>query len=215
LAEGSRALERRYGLEGAAVQVNGLEVAYHDPRAASGMALVYATSPRGACHNQSDYFLVDIGGAEEELGIEFFDRHAGAEKAANVARHQNWRTLFNSLVMCVFGNVPPQRVLELINAACGYDWTLAEMLAAGERGWNLKRAINNRLGLTRANDRLPKALLEALPDGGSAGYCIPLEPMLEAYYKARGWDLETGYPSREKLHALGLDWVTADLWPEN
>ncbi|MBN2501545.1 MAG: aldehyde ferredoxin oxidoreductase family protein [Anaerolineales bacterium] len=215
LAEGSRALEQCYGLDGAAVQVNGLEVAYHDPRAASGMALVYATSPRGACHNQSDYFMVDIGGAEETLGIEFFDRHAGAEKAANVARHQNWRTLFNSLVMCIFGNVPPQRVLALINAACGYDLSLDEMLAVGERGWNLKRAINNRLGLTRANDKLPKALLKTLPDGGSEGYQIDLAPMLEAYYRARGWDLESGYPSREKLQALGLDWVAADLWPEN
>ncbi len=215
LAEGSRALEQRYGLDGAAVQVNGLEVAYHDPRAASGMALVYATSPRGACHNQSDYFMVDIGGAEETLGIEFFDRHAGAEKATNVARHQNWRTLFNSLVMCIFGNVPPQSVLGLINAACGYDLSLDEMLAIGERGWNLKRAINNRQGLTRANDKLPKALLKTLPDGGSEGYQIDLAPMLEAYYQARDWDLETGYPSRGKLHALGLDWVAADLWPES
>lgn len=47
IAEGALALGRRYGQEDEAVQVNGLEVAYHDPRGASGMALVYATSPRG------------------------------------------------------------------------------------------------------------------------------------------------------------------------
>ncbi len=64
-------LRRSYGKPGMAVQVNGLEVAYHDPRALSGMALVYATSPRGACHNQSDYYLVEIGQAEEDLGMEF------------------------------------------------------------------------------------------------------------------------------------------------
>ena len=44
LAEGSRSLARHFNLEEEAVQVNGLEVAYHDPRGASGMALVYATS---------------------------------------------------------------------------------------------------------------------------------------------------------------------------
>jgi len=58
-----------------------------------GMALVYATSPRGACHNQSDYFMVDgLGHTMEEIGVELFGRFAGAEKAANVARHQDWRS---------------------------------------------------------------------------------------------------------------------------
>ena len=64
LAEGSLALARRFGVEEEAMQVNGLEIPYHDPRGASGMAIVYATSPRGACHNQSDYFLVEIGQTE-------------------------------------------------------------------------------------------------------------------------------------------------------
>ncbi len=213
LAEGARAFARRYGDEDAAVQVNGLEAAYHDPRGASGIALSYATSPRGACHNQSDYFIVEIGQAEEDLGLQFFGRQAGAEKSANVAIHQDWRTVFNSLVICVFGNVPPQTVVDLINAACGLEWDIPEMLRAGERGWNLKRAINNRLGLTRANDRLPRALLEPLPDGGSAGYVIPFDAMLRAYYEARGWDWATGKPGRDKLEALGLGWVAEDLWP--
>ena len=211
MAEGAQALGRRYAAEERAVQVNGLEVAYHDPRGASGMALVYATSPRGACHNQSDYFLVDIGQVETELGMEFYERQAGAEKAANVAKHQDWRTVFNALVICFFANLPPQTVVDLINPACGLDWTIEDMMQAGERAWNLKRAINNRLGLTKANDKLPKPLLEAMPDGGSEGYVIDFEAMLEAYYEARDWDSETGFPSQEKLNELGLGWVAEDL----
>jgi aldehyde:ferredoxin oxidoreductase len=208
LAEGSRLLGRRFGAEELAVQVNGLEVAYHDPRGVSGMALVYATSPRGACHNQSDYFLTDIyGSLEESLGMEFYPRHGGAEKAANVAIHQNWRTVFNSLVMCFFANLSPQSVLELINAATEEDYTLKEILYVGERAWNLKRLINQRLGLARENDRLPKLLREAYQDGGSEGYLVPLEDMLATYYQARGWDAESGMPTPEKLNELGLDWV--------
>lgn len=207
LAEGARSLGRRYAAEERAVQVNGLEIAYHDPRGASGMALVYATSPRGACHNQSDYFLVDIGQVEDVLGMAFFERQAGEEKAANVAKHQDWRTVFNSLVMCYFGNVPPDTVLNLINAACGYDWTLEQMMLCGERGWNLKRIINNRLGVTRDNDTLPKALLEPMTEGGSAGYVVPFDAMLRAYYMARGWDWETGRPGKAKLTELGLKWT--------
>ena len=211
IAQGARALGRSYGVEERAVQVNGLEVAYHDPRGASGMALVYATSPRGACHNQSDYFMVDIGQVETDLGMQFFERQAGAEKASNVAKHQDWRTVFNALVVCFFANVAPQTIVDLINPACGLDWTIEDMMRAGERAWNLKRVINNRLGLTKANDRLPQPLLEPLPDGGAAGYRIDLQSALKAYYQARNWDPTSGYPREEKLRELGLDYLVRDV----
>ncbi|HET9911962.1 MAG TPA: aldehyde ferredoxin oxidoreductase family protein [Anaerolineales bacterium] len=212
MAQGSRRLGAHFNEEKEAVQVNGLEVAYHDPRGVSGMALSYATSPRGACHNQSDYFFVDWGHTHEDLGITYFDRHAQGEKAANVARHQDWRTVFNSIVMCIFANTDPEMQVKLINAACGLDWTIEDMLKCGERGWNLKRAINNRMGLTRANDKLPKALLEPFPDGGSAGFVPDIVNMLAAYYEARGWDAETGKPTRAKLLELGMDEVADELW---
>jgi aldehyde:ferredoxin oxidoreductase len=213
VALGSRALADHFGVREMAAQVNGLETAYHDPRGSSGMALVYATSPRGACHNQSDYFMVDtLGHTAETLGITLFDRHAGAEKAANVARHQDWRTVANSLVMCLFANVEPLAVVDLVRHATGHDLGLEDLLLSGERAWNLKRAINIRMGLRRENDRLPKHLLTALREGGSAGYVPPIDEMLEAYYRARGWDPATGRPTRAKLDDLGLEGVAADLW---
>jgi aldehyde:ferredoxin oxidoreductase len=210
LSRGSRQFGAAFGAEDEAVQVNGLEVAFHDPRGVSGMALSYATSPRGACHNQSDYFFVDFGHTNDKLGIEYFDRHAQAEKSANVAKHQNWRTFFNSAVMCIFANVDPQMQVDLVNAACGYDWTLNDMMRSGERGWNLKRAINNRMGLNRSNDKLPKVFLEPYNEGGAAGFIPDLPAMLEAYYEARGWDKESGKPSKAKLIELGLEFVIGD-----
>jgi len=212
LSQGSRRVAAYFGVEEEAVQVNGLEVAYHDPRGVSGMALSYATSPRGACHNQSDYFFVDWGHTQESLGITYYERQAQAEKAANVARHQDWRTIFNAVVMCIFANVEPEMQVRLINAACGLDWTIEDMMKCGERAWNLKRAINNRMGLIRANDKLPKALLQPAPDGGSAGYVPDIEGMLIAYYEARDWDGETGKPTPEKLIGLGLEDIAKDLW---
>ncbi len=212
IAQGSRRLGKAFDAEDEAVQVNGLEVAYHDPRGVSGMALTYATSPRGACHNQSDYFFVDWGHTNEKLGIRYYDRHAQAEKAANVARHQDWRTIFNSAVICILANVEPQVVADLINAACGYEWTIDEMMKSGERGWNLKRAINNRMGLTAANDTLPKVLLEPYKEGGANGFTPDIEGMLFGYYEARGWDLETGYPMKDKLIDLGMNDIVQDLW---
>jgi aldehyde:ferredoxin oxidoreductase len=208
LTEGARALGRRFGVEDEAVQINGLEVPYHDPRGGSGMALSYATSPRGACHNQSDYFMVEIGQAESSLGIKYLSRHAGAEKAGSVAIHQNWRTLFNSLVLCYFANVSPESMVPLINAACGENYSLEDILRVGERGWNLKRAINVRLGLRPENDRLPKdLLLPHPPGGGTEGYIPPFTEMLLAYYEAREWDPQTGMPTVDKVSALGLEFV--------
>ena len=176
------------------------------------MALVYAASPRGACDSQSDYFFVDWGHTRAGVGIEYYSRHVHASKAANVARHQDWRTVYNALVMCIFANVGPSTQVSLINAACGLGWTVEEMMSAGERGWNLGRAINHHLGLTAQNDRLPRVFLEQLPSGGSEGFTLDLQGMLYAYYDARGWDMLSGRPSRQKLEGLELEDVARDLW---
>lgn len=212
LAQGALALARSCGAPEMAAQVNGLEVAYHDPRGASGMALVYATSPRGACHNQSDYFMVDIGQTIEEIGVTMFARLAGAEKAANVARHQDWRTVGNALVLCQFANVPPDMVLDLVRSATGYDYSLDELINVGARAWNLKRILNHRLGLTGRDDRLPEHLLEPLPDAEDPDYVPPFEAMLQAYYEARGWDPESGKPLPETMKSLGLGDKVDDIW---
>ena len=214
IATGARDFARHFGCEDEAIQVNGLEVPYHDPRGSSGMALVYATSPRGACHNQSDYFMVEIGQIINSIGMEQFPRHGGAEKARNVTIHQNWRTITNSLGGCFFANVPPESILELVNTACGIDWSLEDLLLAGERGWNLKRVINIRLGLNRANDKLPKSFLQPYADHSTSTveFVPDFEKMLDAYYEAREWDKITGYPKREKLVSLGLDWLVEDIW---
>jgi aldehyde:ferredoxin oxidoreductase len=212
LAQGALALAKSCRAPELAAQVNGLEIAYHDPRGASGMALVYATSPRGACHNQSDYFMVDIGQTIEEIGVTMYPRLAGAEKAANVACHQDWRTVCNALVLCQFANVPPEMVLNLVSAATGYDYTLEELMDVGARAWNLKRTLNHRLGLTAEDDRLPGHLLEPLPDADDPDYVPPFEAMLEAYYQARGWDQESGKPLPETMKALGLGEKVDDIW---
>lgn len=209
---GARGFGRKFGAEEMAVQVNGLEAAYHDPRGATGMALVYATSPRGACHNQSDYFLVEIGGSISEIGIEMLDRASSEGKAVSVSRHQWWRTLNNSLVMCLFANAPFSTARDLVNAATGFDYSAEEFLRCGERGWALKRAINNRLGLTSANDKLPKALLTPYNDGGAAGVAPDMTTMLKEYYEVQGWDAATGRPARDTLSRLSLGEAADDLW---
>ena len=64
-----------------------------------------------------------------------------------------------------------------------------------------------REGITRRDDALPKRFVaEPAPEGSgpSAGSVVELEPMLDEYYRARGWDVESGLPTEKKLEELGL-----------
>ena len=206
LAEGSRSLGQQFGVEDLAAQVNGLEVPMHDPRAFVGMGLVYATSPRGACHLQGDMFLVDLGAPVPELDIQIGDRfESSPAKALMVSRAQDWRTLYNSLVMCVFCNPPVNTILGMLNAATGWSVQVSDLLPLGERAFNLKRMLNGKLGLTAHNDRLPKLLLQPLPMSGAETRVPDMGVLLPAYYQVRGWDAQTGMPTSEKLRELGLE----------
>lgn len=206
LANGSRDLGGRYGVEGMAVQINGMEVAMHDPRAATGMAVSYATSPIGASHNHSDYFLVETSGRPiDELGIETLDRFENAGKAQSLARHQDWRTINNALVLCFFPNPPAADMCKMLAAATGYEVTTENILSWGERIWNLKRALNLKLGYdARRAEQLPELLLRPLSDGGTEGHVPDFENMLREYYACRDWDWETGKPSPAKMSELHL-----------
>jgi len=205
LAYGARALAEHYGVGELAVHVAGLEVPMHDPRAFSGQAIVYATSPRGACHNQGDYFMVELGGQMDDLGIPMTERAVDGGKAHFVARHQYFRTVNNSLVTCIFASVPAGELVELLNAAAGFDFDLEDMIRCGQRAWNLKRLINLRLGWTRDMEKLPPLLLQSLPGGGQQGHVPDLDLMLREYYAAAGWDFITGRPLPETLRALGIE----------
>ncbi len=205
LAEGSRSMGKRYGAEEFAAQVNGLEVPMHEPRAFAGMALVYATSPRGACHNKGDMYLVDLGAPVPELDIQIGDRLESSEqKALMTMRIMDWRALYDAMVMCVFCNPPANNVLDLLNGATGWGLRLEDLLPLGERASNLKRLFNGRLGLTAKNDRLPSIFLQPLPESAAETRVPDMDVLLPAFYKLRGWDPQTGMPTPEKLHQLGL-----------
>jgi len=210
LAEGVRAAAARLGpeAESFALHVKGLEMPYHDPRAFVDMALNYATASRGACHLEAlsywrGYGLEWPGWEEGE-----YDRLASDEASVHLAiAFQNFLATYNPLGLCKFiikGQVGPARTVGLVNGATGWDWTADDLLTVGERLFNLKRLINLRLGVTRADDTLPhRFLAEPRPSGTAAGVLPDLGWMLPRYYELRGWD-EEGRPTAERLEGLKL-----------
>ena len=183
---------------------------YHDPRAFVDMAANYATAVRGACHLESLAYWMGYGVRFDVYGWydpEDYDPHDSTGKGRVTVDFQNYMAVYNPLGVCKFiakGKVEPQHVADLVNAALGWDWTPDELLRTGERLFNLKRLINLRLGITRADDTLPKRLLtEPRPSGGAEGVLPDLESMLEEYYDLRGW-MHDGVPSPERLASLEL-----------
>jgi len=64
--------------------------------------------------------------------------------------------------------------------------------------------FNMDAGLTKADDTLPKRLLETpAPAGTSKGKVNELAKMLPEYYEARGWTPD-GEPTTQTLSRLGM-----------
>jgi aldehyde:ferredoxin oxidoreductase len=168
LAEGSRAASERFGGAEYAIHVKGLECPMHDPRALWSVALTYATSIRGACHCADNNMYADMGiTSHKDLGIKRSWPFKAKGKAAQTVGSQIKGTLSNSAVICqyvwgVAGGTP--ELLEMINASTGSGYDLDQIVAVANRIWYLKRAIGNLCGATRADDRLPRRILEPHPE---------------------------------------------------
>ncbi len=208
LGEGVKIASEKIGKEAEefAIHVKGMEMPMHDPRAYKSLALGYATSNRGACHLQATSHWVERGTLFPELGIKEKPKRFESEgKAQMVVNMQNFMAMVDSLIICKFAltcGYTLSHLLGLIEATTGYKITVDEFNRIGERIFNIKRLFNNRLGISRKDDRLPGRINRPLQEG--AKHRSPdLDPMLDEYYRLRGWD-EEGNPKPEKLKDLEL-----------
>jgi len=225
LAEGTRVMSQKlgHGSDHFAINVKGLELPAYDPRAAKICGLGYVTANRGGDHItgyvqgptfiDAPFLLVDDSKIEDPFV-------ANPKEAKVLVDLENALTMFDALGGCKFMGIllTAQDYLDLLNDAIGWNLTVDDFRKSGERIYNLIRAFCVREGITRAEDTLPKRLMEdPLPEGPAKGMVIDtdtLEVMKDAYYEFRGWDKATGIPSREKLRELNLDDLIGDLWGE-
>jgi aldehyde:ferredoxin oxidoreductase len=201
LGEGSRAFGAKFGFESLAAQVNGLELPMHDPRGFSGLAVGYATSPRGACHMTADMYTVQMGQINESLGIE--SNHRFDNEAVITAKHQDWRCLTNSALICNFFPLFVEQLVELLGLVTGWDVTVEELALTGERIFTMMRLFNLKLGYDVNDEKLPEIVLRPL-EGATEGHVPNVEEQLDTWYKFRDWSRKTGKPSKKKIEKLGL-----------
>lgn len=202
MADGSYRLCESYGVPEYSMTVKKQELPAYDPRAIQGHGITYAVNNRGGCHIKGYMISPEILGYPEKL-----DRFSDEGKAAYAKVFHDLTAVIDSLGLCVFttfGLGLPDYV-DMYNAVVGQEHDNESLLQAGDRIWTLEKLFNLKAGLTKADDTLPKRLLEEPIEGGpSAGNVHHLDVLLPEYYSVRGWD-DNGVPTDETLRKLGLE----------
>jgi aldehyde:ferredoxin oxidoreductase len=229
LAEGSRRAAEKIG-QGAlayAQQVKGQEIPMHEPRGKYNVGMGYAMAEIGADHLivTHDTMLANPDALPFKnaapLGITRSEpaRSLSEEKVRQYLILENWNSFENTVGYCFFGPAPRgfihvDDVLASVNLATGWGLSIEDLLEIGERAINLQRLFNVREGFTIKDDDLPQRFFKALENGLLEGESIDRDTFLKArahLYALKGWDAETGIPTRARLESLSLGWA-ADLF---
>jgi aldehyde:ferredoxin oxidoreductase len=200
-----------------------------------GAALHWATDTRDPCNSCHDYTFVfgPYPSIAAHFGVTGGDITASGKKNVyeqteyQTAWVQNQQSLKNSLPICEYASLPSQfyhppdmdiRIFEsrILSAITGIDYSVEKLWEAGERIWNLRRAVMVlRENRRREDDTLSHVWFERVV-GGAESLAGPLdrtlwEALKDRYYTLRGWDVKNGWPTRAKLEALGMRSVADKL----
>ncbi len=216
LAEGSRSAAKKIGkgAEDFTVEIKGLEFALYDVRGSHGHGLGFMMSNRGACHVASEIGKIESGWTTwPDIGVTGgYDPKADEGKGELNVTCENVAMLANSAALCQFClmSFSVTELAEVLKAATGFDYDLNEAMECGDRIWMMQRGLNNLMGITAADDRIPKRLMTPTSEGGATGSVLNVELLLKEYYQTRGLDAG-GRPLKEKLNSLGLSALAAKL----
>jgi aldehyde:ferredoxin oxidoreductase len=184
-------LEKWPQLKPIVLHVKGLEQSAYDCRGAGSMALAYGTSDIGAHHTRA--WTV---GKELESGAQWDTD----QRVDIVIYHQHIRSLFDMLGVCRLPWIElgfhEDFYAELFGAVVGREYSLTELLAKSQHLYDMTRAINVKLGATKADDYPPDRTFVPIHTGPLAGKACDkdeYDKMLGLYYEKRGWD-ENGRP---------------------
>jgi aldehyde:ferredoxin oxidoreductase len=213
------------GAEEFLITVKGSEAPAHMPQAKRSLGLIYAVNPFGADHQSSEHDpYYEEGVADLNLNrlklIGLSQPQPGysltPEKVRFAYLTEVFYSMLDSVELCQFVYGPawtlygPAETAEMIRAVTGWDITVEELMAVGERRLNLFRAFNAREGLDRKADKLPKKFFKQLKGSGpTAGMALTheeIESALDEYYRLAGWTSD-GIPMRETMERLEITWA--------
>ncbi|MDD4510711.1 MAG: aldehyde ferredoxin oxidoreductase family protein [Oscillospiraceae bacterium] len=202
MSSGSARLCEHYGHPEFSMSVKKQELPAYDPRGIQGIGINYATSNRGGCHVRGYTVSQEVLGLFEQP----IDRTTIDGRSEMAKNYQDLNSVVDSLGVCTFTSFAMRapEFAAVLSTATGNNYTVEEMLLAGERIFNMERMFNKAAGMDPSEDTLPKRLTdEPVVDGPSKGMVNKLDESLPMYYEARGW--VNAFPTDETLKRLGLD----------
>jgi len=160
-----------------------------------------------------------------EVGVPSTVYEPAEAQALPALFHSHRGMIVCSLILCDYENTRVFSMLsedgaadtalmsKLFSAATGCETSEKELDLAGERIWNLHRAIDIRnFGRDRHID---ESTLNAFTYPGNAdGVTLDIPRflnLLTTYYRLSGWNPANGWPTRAKLEELGLRQVADEL----
>jgi aldehyde:ferredoxin oxidoreductase len=225
MAEGTARLARKLGPEAERIAVvsKGKDFPAHMPTSKAIMSLIYAVNPFGPDHVSAEHDGAVVDLPNEILrGVGIHETipetwRMNDDKVRVVVKSQRFISAIDSFSVCQFcfnswTLYSLEDLVEVLNAATGWRFTMHEFMLLGERRINLMRAFNQREGFDIEDDVLPSRLFEdpLLDDGPRKGAKLDRAVFLaarEEYYRQCGWDPSTGNPTEAKLRELGLGWI--------
>jgi aldehyde:ferredoxin oxidoreductase len=219
MAEGVARLSALWGpaTEPFNTTVKGQELPMHEPRLKHAMGVGYAVVPMGADHmaNMHDTAFASDGVSLRRVNAALpypigpLPKNVLDEDKMQIFVHEvNWAHLHDCALICLFYSYDYPHLSEALSAVSGVEYSIHDILDVGARAQTLARLFNLREGLTAADDRLPERVMRAFPSGPLAGIEIAPEAFawaLRRFYELMSWDPDTGHPTDECLHRLGLD----------
>ena len=189
------------------VQSKGQEIPMHDPRGKYSMAVYYATTPRGGNHMEG---IHDPTPAHPELDLPDNPAQTWENRALIAGEYLHLRSFANSAILCAFTsglNYPESEYLfplirDMVEAATGQKLSVKEMLAIGERNYDLLRIFAQKAGYTRRDDNLHPRFFEAQTSTGFAVDEEKLNATIDEYYKLYGYG-KYG-PGQKRAEQLGI-----------
>ncbi len=214
LADGTRRAAERIGrgAEEFAIHGGGQELAMHDPRNDPGFALHAAVEAAPGRHTNGSWLYYEMFKLWTRLpelpAVKAFYPKTGkytrpAEKAAWAAACTRFCAVLNGCGLCLFGaflGVNRLPVFEWLNATTSWQRTPQEYMQIGGRIAALKQRFNAREGIPLRHTVSRRALgLPPLERGANRGRSVDLDELVPAYWRAMGWDEQTGLPPEEKI----------------
>lgn len=222
LADGPKFAAERIGggSDQYAIHSMGQALPMHDVKFFNTLGRTYAFDPTPGRHTASslDHFVSGL--MRRNKFVDGFKlprgyKRPGDDRFESMKLCDSLHQCINSLGLCYFIYwFQTYPLFEIIKATLGWELSIDDLLKIGSRIQALRQSFTIREGVILAENELPGRVIgdPPLESGPNRGKTVDYKADYKGYCEKMGWNLDNGYPTKELLSKLDLDFVIKDLY---